>query len=407
MDNKTKRQYSKYILEKNNIPQNKITYYVNWVDKYLKCIDDNESKDSDMVKTQFLNQLSSRYEDWQIQQAAHAITLWKRMTKSEPENSLSSTPEVLDKLTQELRLQHKSFQTEKTYLYWLKYFLKFINYPTNEPHENQVKNFLTFLAVEKNVSFSTQQQAFSAILFFFRYIIHKDIHNLHNVVRGHRKQMLPEVLSKKEIIKIFSCMNEQTRLLAEIIYGGGLRLKECFNLRVKDIDFNNGIITIRSGKGNKDRQSLLSAKTIVGLTKQLEKSKSIFELDRLQQVAGVYLPEGLEQKYKNAGKEWAWFWVFPASQLSLDKRTGLIRRYHLHPSILQKSFRKALLQSGIPKKASVHTLRHSFATHLIEAGYDLRTIQELLGHSNISTTMIYTHVAQKNKLSVISPWDSI
>ena len=195
--------------------------------------------------------------------------------------------------------------------------------------------------------------------------------------------------------------------MAEIIYGGGLRLSECLKLRIKDVDFQNYILTIRSGKGDKDRRTLLSQKTAYSLKEHIQKSRKYYEDDRFDNHPGVELPKALERKYPNAGKEWRWFWVFPSAKLSVDPRSGIVRRHHLYQSSLQKYFKAALKETGIVKNASIHTLRHSFATHLLENGYDIRTIQELLGHYEIYTTSIYTHIASRNKLGVISPMDKL
>ena len=195
--------------------------------------------------------------------------------------------------------------------------------------------------------------------------------------------------------------------MLQLIYGAGLRLNECLCLRIKDLDFENGTLTIRAAKGDKDRITILPRFLSTKLEKHISTVKGLFLDDRENNVCGVVLPTALEKKYPKAGEEWGWFWVFPSHKLSVDPRSGKVRRYHLYPSTLQKTFHTALLKSGVTKKASIHTLRHSFATHLVESGYDIRTIQELLGHSNVSTTMIYTHVASKNKLSVISPFDNL
>lgn len=310
--------------------------------------------------------------------------------------------------TKELRLQQKSYSTEKAYLYWLRY-LKYHTKekPVSKLCEQDVRDFLTYLSVEKGIAASTQKQAFNSLLFVYRHILHLDINDLQSVIRAKKKRRLPVVLSLEEISKLVENMDPPYSLMCKIIYGGGLRLNECVNLRVKDVQLNECVLTVRSGKGDKDRQTLLSQSLISDLEKHLNGIRALYDLDRRENRNGVALPGALERKYPDAGKEWAWFWLFPAKKLSVDPRSEIVRRHHIYPGSLQKRFKTALGESCIPKQASVHSLRHSFATHLIENGYDIRTVQELLGHSDVSTTMIYTHVATKNKLGVVSPADRL
>ena len=257
------------------------------------------------------------------------------------------------------------------------------------------------------MSASTQKQAFNALLFVFRNVFGKEIKGLDGTIRSGIKQRLPVVLSRKEISDIFQCLKDKYRLMAGIIYGGGLRLQECLMLRVKDIDYERNCITILSGKGDKDRQTIFPDNLKEIFKKHVEAIFKIFEEDRKNNIEGVWLPSALERKYPNVNKEWAWFWIFPSYKLSVDPLSNKVRRHHLYPSTLQKAFRKAVQDVPITKRATIHTLRHSFATHLIENGYDIRTVQELMGHSNVQTTMIYTHVARKNKLGVKSPMDEL
>ena len=266
-------------------------------------------------------------------------------------------------------------------------------------------DFMTYLAVERKVSASTQNQAFNAILFFYRHVLDKDVGELSGAMRAKYRRRLPVVLTKQEIAQIFEHLKVNHLLMCKLIYGCGLRLKECLNLRVKDIDFAQNCLTVRSGKGDKDRQTVLPEGLKNSLQKHLEEVHSLYEEDRSDGLPGVYLPNALGRKYPNAGKEWAWQWVFPSPSLSVDPVTKVVRRHHAYPDALQKRFREAVRKAGIIKRATIHTLRHSFATHLLEGGYDIRTIQELLGHVNLQTTMIYTHVARKNKLGVRSPLD--
>jgi integron integrase len=255
------------------------------------------------------------------------------------------------------------------------------------------------------VSASTQNQALNAIVFLYRHVFDKNIEGEINAVRAKQKQRLPVVLTVKEVDKIVSGMSGLNRLMVRFIYGCGLRLQECLQLRIKDVDFEQGVVVIRSGKGDKDRRTVLPEAVREELAEHLTGIKVIYEKDRRGNLNSVQLPGALERKYPNAGKEWGWFWFFPAQTVSIDPRTNIVRRHHVHHDALQRAFKVAVMKAGITKQASVHTLRHSFATHLLENGYDIRTIQELLGHTNLQTTMIYTHVATKNILGVRSPLD--
>jgi len=401
--------YYGLLKNKYNVPEKYITYYEMWIDMYIKL----QNKTEDMDIEDFIETISIRYEDWQISQCRHAIKIYNEHLE---QNQPQSNNTLLDKkwndiilLTQkELSFQNKSYNTEKTYLHWLNRFAKFkTKTPPYKIVENDIKEFLTHIAVEQNVSASTQVQAFNALLFSCRYVLNINITDLNTVIKARRKRKLPVVLSMSEIKSIFSNITGVNLLILQLIYGGGLRLSECLSLRIKDIDLENEVITIRSGKGDKDRKTILPHFLISSIDLHISSIKKVYKNDRDKKLAGVELPNALSNKYKNAGEEWIWFWLFPAKKLSVDPRSNIVRRYHIYTSTIQKVFHSALKISLIPKKASVHTLRHSFATHLVENGYDIRTIQELLGHSNVSTTMIYTHVAIKNKLSVISPFDNM
>ncbi len=264
---------------------------------------------------------------------------------------------------------------------------------------------MTYLAVERKASVSTQNQAFNAILFLFRHVMDKKIDDISDAVRAKRNRRLPVVLTKTEIGRLFDQMSGINLLMAKVVYGCGLRLRECLRLRVKDIDFERDAVTIRSGKGDKDRETVLPESIKEKLREQLKKSRKIFENDRRKNVPAVQMPYAFERKSPNAGKEWAWFWVFPSARLSIDPQTKIVRRHHIFRSSLQKVIKQAGIKANITKRLTVHTLRHSFATHLLESGHDIRTIQDLLGHTDLNTTMIYTHVARKNRLGVKSPLD--
>ncbi|MBW1814197.1 MAG: integron integrase [Deltaproteobacteria bacterium] len=305
-----------------------------------------------------------------------------------------------------LHLRQRSLRTEKTYMGWLRSFYRFLGgLPPNKVDSSHVKDFLTHLAADRKISASTQNQAFNAVLFLFRHVLDKDLNNISKAVRAQKKRRIPTMLSKNEIDKMFNLLEVLNLLMAKMIYGCGLRLMEFLNLRIKDIDFERDCVTVIFGKGDKDRQTVLPNDIKNSLREHLECVKSLYKNDREKDIPGVFLPNALERKYPKAGKEWIWQWLFPSKALSIDPKSRIIRRHHLHPTNLQRHVKKSAAMAGINKRVTVHTLRHSFATHLLEKGYDLRTIQELLGHSNLQTTMIYTHVAVKNKLGVKSPLD--
>jgi integron integrase len=245
----------------------------------------------------------------------------------------------------------------------------------------------------------------NALVFLYRNVLDKKIGNELSAVRSISRRRLPVVLTNKEIGRIFEYLEGVPCLIAMLIYGCGLRLQECLRLRIKDIDLEHNIVIVRSGKGDKDRRTVLPESLKDDIVRHIEAVKSVYEKDRRDNIGGVWLPGALARKYLNAGKEWPWFWLFPSGSLSVDPYTPLLRRHHVHPATLQRALYDAIRKAGIAKQASVHTLRHSFATHLLENGYDIRTIQELLGHANLQTTMIYPHVASKNILGVRSPLD--
>ena len=313
---------------------------------------------------------------------------------------------VEEKIKTAMRLRHLAYSTEKTYLLWLRSFRTFIK--EKDPAQLSAKDlqdFLSHLALEKNVSASTQNQALNALIFLYRNVLDKKVDNELNAVRANGRRRLPVVLTTEEIERIFEYLDGVPRLMVMLTYGCGLRLQECLRLRIKDIDLEWDMVIVRSGKGDKDRRTVLPESLKPEIVRHVSEVKSLYEKDRKEDMSGVWLPGALERKYPNAGKEWAWFWLFPSRSLSVDPHKRLVRRHHVHPASLQKAFYDAVRKAGITKQASVHTLRHSFATHLLENGYDIRTIQELLGHANLQTTMIYTHVAAKNILGVRSPLD--
>jgi integron integrase len=313
---------------------------------------------------------------------------------------------LLDQVRAVLRTRHYSYRTEKTYIEWILQYIRFHNvkHPA-EMNAVEVEAFLTHLAVERNVAASTQNQALSALLFLYREVLKIELPWLEEFTPAKKSANVPVVLTKGEVKKILEQMSGTNWLIANLLYGAGLRLQEALRLRVKDLDFGFRQIVVRDGKGGKDRFTVLPTKLIEPLQKQLEFAKKLHEHDLRSGLGRVEMPFALARKYPNAEKEWAWQYVFPSKSMSKNPRSGKTGRHHVSPSSLQKTFKDALRKSRIAKNASPHTLRHSFATHLLQSGYDIRTVQDLLGHKELATTMLYTHVLQNNRLGVRSPVD--
>lgn len=314
---------------------------------------------------------------------------------------------LLDDVRSVMRVRHYSYETEKTYIYWIRQYIFFhkITHPA-EMGAAEIEAFLTHLAVEKSVSASTQNQALHALLFLYKEVLRTGLARLDNFRAAKKSDRVPVVLTKEEVNLILNQLNGTNRLIADLLYGAGLRLIEALRLRVKDIDFGFKQILIRNGKGAKDRFTVLPTKLIEPLKKQIEFARKLHEQDLKRGLGRVELPFALARKYPNAPTEFGWQYVFPSKSLSNDPRTGTTGRHHVSPASVQKPFKEAVRQIRLVKTASPHTLRHSFATHLLLDGYDIRTIQDLLGHKEISTTMIYTHVLQNNRLGVRSPLDN-
>jgi integron integrase len=317
-----------------------------------------------------------------------------------------AAPRLLDRVREIIRIKHYSIRTEQAYLQWIRRYILF--HGKRHPQDlgaEELRDFLSDLAVRGNVSASTQNQALNAILFLYREALGISLPWIDNVQRAKRATHLPVVLTKHEVRSLLAQLEGTVWLMTSITYGGGLRLLETLRLRVKDIDFERCELTIRDGKGQKDRMTTLPHRLVEPLRTHLARVRELYTHDVADGFGRVYLPFALERKYPNANLEWGWQYVFPASRRSIDPRTGVQRRHHLDAAVLQRSVKSAIRKANIIKPASVHTLRHSFATHLLEAGYDIRTVQELLGHSDVRTTMIYTHVLNRGGKGVVSPLD--
>lgn len=320
--------------------------------------------------------------------------------------TIASSPKLLDRVRWNLRTKRYSIRTEQAYVDWIRRFILFHGkrHP-NEMGEKEISDYLSHLAVEKNVSASTQNQAFSALLFLFQQVLDQKLAFIDNAQRVTRPAKLPVVFTPEEARAVLSQLKGDYRIMGELLYGAGLRLMECLRLRVKDIDFGYGHITVRDGKGLRDRLTMLPERVRQPLQTHLEHVQEIHQRDVTDGNGRVYLPYALARKYPGANRSWPWQYAFPADKLSIDPRSGERRRHHVLPNNLQKAVKTAISRARIRKNGSCHTFRHSFATHLLENGQDIRTVQELLGHKDVSTTMIYTHVLNKPGLAVRSPLD--
>jgi integron integrase len=315
---------------------------------------------------------------------------------------------LLDQVRAELRLRHYSARTEAAYVQWIRRFILF--HGKRHPltlDGRHVALFLTHLARDARVSASTQNQALNALVFLYQHVLRREVEALESFVRAHKPRRLPVVLTPPEVRALLAQLDGAPRLVASLLYGSGLRLLECLELRVKDLDFAQREIRLRQGKGQKDRVTPLPEAVAAPLQGHLERVRVLFEGDLGDGFGGVELPDALARKYPNAGREWGWQWLFPASRRYLDRGLGVERRHHLHETAVQRAVKRAVRAAGITKPAGCHTLRHSFATHLLAGGYDIRTVQELLGHRDVKTTMVYTHVLNRGGRGVRSPLDAV
>jgi len=325
-----------------------------------------------------------------------------------PPSVASPPPRLLDRVRSALRTRHFSPRTEDAYVAWTRRFILF----HGKRHPSglgapEVAGYLSHLASIRQVSASTQNQAFSALLFLYREVLGRELAGLEAVPRARLPERLPVVMSREEVAAVLGLLHGTPRLMCALMYGSGLRLLECCRLRVKDVDFDRHELTVHGGKGRKDRVTVLPARLVPPLRAHLERVQAQHLADLEGNAGFVALPGALARKFPNAPREWTWQWVFPATRIHTDVATGERRRHHLHESVLQREFAAAVRAAKLTKTASCHTLRHSFATHLLETGYDIRTIQELLGHSDLSTTMVYTHVLNRGGRGVRSPLDAL
>ena len=348
-------------------------YYKMLKDKNISAPRDTQPKSSEIAKTPKSDYLS-------ISKELPPGTDWRW---------------VYTKLEEQINVRHYSDKTLKSYRGWIRQFQTFVkSCDATTVDIEMVKSFLTFLAVERQVSASSQNQAFNGLLFLFRHTLGKDFGKVDGVVRAKQPKNIPTVLSREEIDRIVGELKPPYSLVVQLLYGCGLRLFECLKLRVQDLDFSTGFLRVHDGKGKKDRTVPLPTVLHEALHEQLQVAVSLHEKDKAENYDGVFMQNRLDRKYPNAAKEFPWQWIFPARMLTFVPEVGEHRRYHLHEKHVQKALKKAVIKAAIPKKATAHTLRHSYASHLLQANYDIRTIQQLLGHADVRTTMIYTHTVQ-------------
>jgi integron integrase len=402
-------------------PDNHIPYLASWVNRFLSFLNRSGDKDINEIVLGFIDHLKTNRNlaDWQIRQAEEALQIYLDRYKggdalhnaSSSEKEPSGGSSMLDAMRRLIRLKHYSYSTERTYLDWTRRFFAFLEEKRGKSvlsasvAEEDIKDFLTSLAVKHRVAASTQNQAFNALLFLVRDVLNKNFGDLSGTVRAKRGQRLPVVLSTGEVRELFRHLSGRTLLIAQLLYGSGMRMMECARLRVKDIDFDTPLVFVRNAKGDNDRTTILPAALKDGLLGQLQQAKALHEADLAAGYGEVYLPGALERKYPKAPKEWGWQYVFPAERLSVDPRSGKVRRHHISDTAIRSALRVAIKKAGIVKHATVHTLRHSFATHLLMNGVNIREVQELLGHKNVETTMVYTHVMRDMTNAPASPLD--
>lgn len=326
------------------------------------------------------------------------------LEKSMQRNQFKSVDEFLVHCRGVMRVRRMSLRTEQSYLYYIHRYIKFFRRRPDELGATQIEQFLTHLAVDRNVAASTQNVAFSALLFLYREVLHIELQNV-SAVRAHRNRRAPVVLSKAEVSQLLAYVAAPHQLLTSLLYGAGLRVSEGLRLRVKDIDFDGGILLIRAGKGDRDRHAVLPEKLVPRLRVHLDVCRERWLQEQAVTPLAVFMPHALARKYPSAAQEWAWQFAFPALRPSIDPRDGCLKRHHLSQDVLQRELKNAVARSSLTKSATPHTLRHSFATHLLESGYDIRTVQDLLGHSDVRTTQIYLHTMNRPGLGVRSPLD--
>lgn len=407
--NERERAFREYLEQFTEYSEQDIDLAVEWVRRFYRsrpgALAAHETGDR---VADFENSIATKYSISAARQAGdamrHFLYFRRRFDVTRAIDVEAECAGILAEVKERLRLKHRSHATERSYLGWIERFLRHAGTCDRRSLEQRHAHaFLSYLAVERQVAVSTQEQCYNALLFLYRTVLDRSIDGLAGVVRSKRPKRLPVVLTPEEVRALLDALDDPYRLMCEIMYAAGLRLRECLQIRVADVDFDKEQLTIRGAKGAKDRTGLLPGSLHERIENQMASASRVFTDDRQRDHPGVPLPGALSVKKPGDAVRWGWFWLFPSPRISFDSRSGAGHRYHVHPATLQKRVSRALGRAAIEKPATVHSLRHSFATHLVEAGYDIRTVQELLGHSNVNTTMVYTHVAGRHRRGVVSP----
>ena len=394
--------YTDFLEQRNLVPAKYVNFYGKWLSDYIYFVRKNGITSRNESVLRFVAFLEKRenVEDWQIRQAETAIQIYYstylKTGESGSVNLNYDEKDCCDKIIEVMRLRHYSYLTEKSYIAWVKsYFVYCESAHCDYKRSESVKAFLTHLAINKKVAGATQNQAFNALLFLFRWVFEKDLEDIADTARAKKAKRLPVVLSERELITLFSFVPEEQQMQLRLIYGAGLRVSEFCRLRIKDVDFESNCLRVISGKGDKDRATLLPESLKEYLHNQINRVKQVHGSDLKSGFGTVHLPFALKRKSPEVETNFCWQWLFPSQNLSTDPESGVKRRHHISTKSLSRLFKEALRKSNILKTASLHSLRHSFATHLLLHGTDIREIQELLGHKNLETTMIYTHVVRE------------
>jgi integron integrase len=420
-------EFQKFLTDKGLASKKHAPFYARWAGKFLAYSNNNDEPDLEKRMEIFLARLmkDQNIADWQVEQARDALKLYlyhydgNELSRLDPamprigKNTCLELPQVIMSLRDSIRIKHYAYKTERSYIGWAKRFYEYLSKMKKKdllkenPSSDNVRDFLSHLALKLKVSSSTQNQAFNALLFLFREVLMAELVDLKKTVRAKRGPKLPVVLSKEEMGQIFNCASGKNLLFLQLLYGTGMRLMELARLRVQDVDFGSNLIFIRSGKGDKDRTTVLPEAIKDRLREHFKEVGALHEKDLKDGYGEVYLPFALERKYPNADKDFGWQYAFPSAKLSIDPACGKIRRFHMSEKTVQTAMTEAVKKAGIVKHATVHTLRHSFATHLLIDGVNIRNVQELLGHNHVETTMIYTHVIRDISNVPRSPLDKL